>query len=500
MKRTIKYSLQMMAIATAGVLGACNQFDPETPDIPNLPTVNNLTVNVANRQVNLSWQLPSGSPTVTGVNVIVNNNRTYSVDGAVTSYSVSGMPMEVENMFTVKLRYEGGYVSQGQSVTATVPFETLADLTSFTVSELEGRNVTFSWTLPQAAGITGVWVGIDGQDNGTVFSIADNPTGGTLGGQKTGVDLKFRAKVVYDEYYYSDGVVVNTALPAMETKVGYLVLADDVADLPDDDELAAAAWFFNNYVETGEGDFIYVSDLADLDYDLYGCIWIMVDRLNLGKGWQHLPANLISQETLAALTAYGANGGNLYLAKMATQLTTPLGIGNKDIVVNAFSDQDGGEGGDIWTLNPFLGWDYRPGGLYEGQQGYYDRSAHPIYEGLEISDPNNWGVSGIPLEGPGHREDHNSLWDLNPYWEAAGKPAPDCISWFQDQTNSIVLGTWGHVRDHCVAAVVEFNPTSTHGRVIANGINCYEFEQNGVANPYQDNIYKLTSNILNYLK
>ncbi|MDE6134789.1 MAG: DUF4960 domain-containing protein, partial [Muribaculaceae bacterium] len=62
------------------------------------------------------------------------------------------------------------------------------------------------------------------------------------------------------------------------------------------------------------------------------------------------------------------------------------------------------------------------------------------------------------------------------------------------------LATWGHVRDHCVAGLVEFNANAEHGRCIANGLAAYEWNQNSGVNPYQHNIEQLTTNILDYLK
>ncbi|MCH5228628.1 MAG: DUF4960 domain-containing protein [Muribaculaceae bacterium] len=494
MKSIIKYSLSLTALALAGVFTSCGDFKAETPDIPALPTVTNLKADIANRVVNLSWQLPSSSLSVEGVTVKVNNNSEIYLPGAVSNYSIYGQPMEMEYMYTIKLNYAGGYVSEGQSVIATVPYEDLADLASFEVANLEGRDVTFAWTLPSAPGITGVWVGLDGSEMGTVFNVAENPDGGTLTRQKTGVDLKYRAKVVYDEAYYSDGVVVNTALPKMETRVGYLMLANSISALPDDDEQAAATWFNDNYVETDKGDFINVSDLGKIDFDEYGVIWIEVDREGLGTGWKYLPSNLVSDETLDLLREYGANGGNLFLANMATQLAVPLQIVPENMPINTFGSGPGGENGDLWSINPHLGWVFKS----EGQ--YYDRTSHAVYEGLEFEMVNGYEYATLPLLGGNYKEDHNSLWDINPYWHEAGDPAPNCVKWFENVTNSLVLAVWGQVGDHCIAGMVDFNANSVHGQCIAMGLGAYEWNVNNGTNPYQGNIEKLTENILNYLK
>ena len=495
MKNIIKYNLAGFSIAMVAFMGACTDIDVQTPEMPDLPTVANLQANVANRVVTLNWNLPSSSLKIEGVALKVNNSQEIRLDANASSYTVYGQPMDIDYLYTVKVKYEGGYVSQGQSVTATVPYEALADLSSFTVSGQEKRNVTFAWTLPSAPGITGVWVGIDGESSGTVFSASEYPNGATLGGQKTGVELKYRAKVVYDEAYYSDGVVVNTSLPEMETRVGFLLLANTPSELPDDDELAAAAWFNDNYVDTDKGDFIKVEDLANIDFDEYGVIWISVDRVGLELGWQNLPENLVNAKTLELLNAFGANGGSFYLSNMATQMTIPLNIVPEDMPVNLFGSGDGDpNNGDLWSINPHLGW------IFQNDGQYYDRASHAVYEGLEFEMVNGYEYSSLPLEGGMGKEDHNSMWDLNPYWHNAGDPAPNCVAWWENVTNSQVLAVWGQVADHCVAGMVDFNPNANHGRCIAMGLGAYEWNVNGGSNPYQGNIEKLTANILNYLK
>ena len=495
MKKTIKYSLSLMTLAMTGWLGACTEVHVEAPELPDLPKVSNLKAEVSNRVVTVSWQLPASSLKISGVTLKVNNGSTVALDANTTSYTVYGQPMEMEYMYTVKVNYEGGYVSEGVSTIATVPYEQLANLTSFSVTGLEKRNVTFSWTLPSASGITGVWVGIDGEESGTVFNISEYPDGATLGGQKTGVDLKYRAKVVYDNAYYSDGVVVNTALPLMETRVGFLLLADSPANLPDDDEIAAAAWFSDNYVDTDKGDFIPVADLGSIDFDEYGVIWISVDRVGLELGWQHLPENLVNDATLGLLRAYGANGGSFYLSNMATQMTVPLNIVPENMPVNLFGSGDGDpNNADLWSINPHLGW------IFQNEGQYYDRTSHAIYAGLEFEMVNGYEYSSLPLEGGVGKEDHNSMWDLNPYWHDAGDPAPNCVAWWENTTNSTVLAVWGQVADHCVAGMVEFNANPNHGKCVAMGLGAYEWNVNSGANPYQGNIENLTENILNYLK
>ena len=271
--------------------------------------------------------------------------------------------------------------------------------------------------------------------------------------------------------------------------MGYLMTAPTIQQLPDDDERAAASWF----VAQENAELLQPSQLADLDADIYPVIWIEIDRVGLPLGWQNLPQEISNDETIKALKQYSANGGSLYLANMATQLTVPLGIVPADMAPTVYGNGDGGTGSDVWVINPYLGWDFRNG----SDQGFYDRTAHAIYKGLTLEDPNNYGYANLPLIGPGQREDHNCLWDCNIYGRGN---QPDVIRNFEVTTNSLVLATWGHVRDHCVAGMVEFHANAEHGRCIANGLAAYEWNQNSGVNPYQHNVEQLTKNILDYLK
>lgn len=491
-----------MSLAFAGLMSSCNDFSPkDMPNVPDLPTVSNLTQNVENRVVTISWQYPSTSLEIDGVNIIVNGNidNVIRLDKDATSYVVKGQPMEVEYLYTVKMRYNnpngGNYVSEGKTVASTVPYEELAEVKDLKISNIEGRAVTFTWTLPNALGITGVRVGLDGEDNGTIFT-EDYEHGATIKGQSSG-DKQYRVQVVYDEAYYSNGAVINTSVPQMETKTAFLLLADSPSALEDDDEKAAAAWYYDNYVTAGTGDFITIDQLKAMtvdDFDHYGVIWISVDRVGLEVGWQNLPDGLAEQSTIDALKAYSANGGSLFLSNMATQMTVPLEIVPAQYPINTFGNGAGGDNGDLWSINTHLGW------IFQDAGNYYDRTSHAVFQGLTFEDVNGYPYASLPLLGGDYKEDHNSLWDLNPYWNAAGSPAPDCVKWWENTTNSLVLAVWGQVQDHCIAGMVEFNPNATHGRCMAMGLGAYEWNVNVGSNPYQGNIEKLTQNILEYLK
>lgn len=489
MKKILSCTLGLFLMLICGTLSSCSDFEPTgCPDVPALQKASDLKAEINGYTVNLSWTLPQSND-IEGVLLIQKGNMSNPIrlDGHATGYSVLGQPMDEEYLYTVKVMYDGGYVSEGISTTATIPYVELADATDLRAS-ISGRTVTLDWKLPSASGITGVKV-IRNGDTDAATLIEGTPTSCELKGQPMNQEISYTVSVVYDTYYTSKGVSVKTLIPYITPKMGYLMTAPTIQQLPDDDERAAASWF----VAQENAELLQPSQLADLDADIYPVIWIEIDRVGLPLGWQNLPQEISNDETIKALKQYSANGGSLYLANMATQLTVPLGIVPADMAPTVYGNGDGGTGSDVWVINPYLGWDFRNG----SDQGFYDRTAHAIYKGLTLEDPNNYGYENLPLIGPGQREDHNCLWDCNIYGRGN---QPDVIRNFEVTTNSLVLATWGHVRDHCVAGLVEFHANAEHGRCIANGLAAYEWNQNSGVNPYQHNVEQLTKNILDYLK
>ncbi len=489
MKTTYKYGFGALVTMMATAFTSCGDFEPTGYEpVPELPTVSNLKAEIVRHDINLSWQLPSNKD-ITDVQLILNGkvNNPINLGSSATSYTVVGQPLGEEGYYTVKVCYSDRYVSEGVTTTATLPEETLAGVSNTSV-EVVGRIVTLSWTLPSASDITGVRVYRDG-DIASAVSLPAGTTSYSFKSQPMGQELVYTIQVLYDTYYPSVSQDVKATVPYITPKMAYLLTVENYRDLPDDDEVAAARWF--SHQENAE--FVSVEQLAELDADLYPVVWVEIDRVGLGLGWENLPSEFSSEKAIAALKSYSEKGGNLFLANMATQLTVPLGFVPDNMAPTVYGNGEGGSGDDVWVINPHLGVDFMGG----GDQGYYDRAAHAIFEGLTLEDPNGYGYSTLPLIGPGQREDHNCLWDCNIYGRGQ---YPDVIANFEATTGSLVLATWGHVRDHCVAGLVDFYATSQHGRCVAMGLAAYEWNQNSGLNPYQSNVEKLTENILNYLK
>ncbi len=354
-------------------------------------------------------------------------------------------------------------------------------------AQVDGRNVTLNWTLPADEDK----VGVDVYRNSKLLESLGLVNTYSVTRQPTRTDLYYTVKVKYGDGRVSEGTSVKVYIDQEPPKVGMLIAANSEAELEDDDEIAAVNWFKQTYGDKGQ--VLTAADAAKINPSDFPMLWIQIDRVGIGKGMNNLPACINSGSLLAKLTEYVKDGGNLLLTKHATQLVAGLGRIENKFDVTIFSDGNGGEGSDIWTTNAVIGSSCSPA---------YDHRGHSIFSGLEVMSKGvQYNHESYPLEGPGMREDHNCMWDLNAYGLPTLAPdAKNVVDAFERITNSTVLATWGHVTDYCCAGIVEFNPTDEYkGRIIAIGLSAYEFNQNSGINQYQKNTETLTKNSIDYL-
>ena len=269
-----------------------------------------------------------------------------------------------------------------------------------------------------------------------------------------------------------------------EQKVAMLVPNDYAASA---DEQDAVAWFQKTYVAQGKGVVFTPATIDDLDIEQNPMLWVMCDRIGVGKGWDRLPGDLASTATIEALKAFANDGGNLLLTNHATQLTVALGRIADAYAPGIFGDGEGGDNSDIWGVHPIIG-------NVEGQ--IYDHSGHDIYWGMTYEADLFAGI--YCFESAGVKGDHNCMWDLNAYGLA---PNPNVVTAWEELTNSTVLGTWNHVVDYCCAGIVDFAPTTTcPARILAVGLAAYEWNLGGSVNQKQDQLERFTANCISYLK
>ena len=350
----------------------------------------------------------------------------------------------------------------------------------------DGRDVTLTWQLPQAEGLSGVRIDKDG----TLAAELDGAVTSWLAKHvAVNTDIYYTVKACYDNGLTSEGQTVKVRIDSdAKAKAGFLLPQADESTL-DDDEKAALDWFRANYPD---GVVLTPADMADVYPDEISEIWVQVDRVGMPQGWRNLPSELVADDVIAALANYVKNGGNLLLTKHATQLVAAIGRVSENRAPNLFGSGEGGVGTDIWTLNPVIG---------SGQSEPYDHKSHAIYAGLELLPTSVTGYpDGYGMEGPGMREDHNCMWDLN-VTALEISNTPNVVKGFETAANCSVLATWAHVADYCCAGIVDFNPDGDYlGRIVAIGLNSYEWNQNDRVNDYQGNIEKMTANCLEYLK
>lgn len=249
----------------------------------------------------------------------------------------------------------------------------------------------------------------------------------------------------------------------------------------DDDEIAAANWFINTY----KGTFVSVTQIKGGSVSLsdYTALWIAVDRVGTGA----IPSELLDVDVISKITTYYKNGGNILLTTHATQLIVNLGRTTRTPGIRGAGV--GFDNADTWTINPVIG-------------KIYDHSEDPVFANTTSSSDFFPSVPNatIPLiGGPGWKEDHNSMWDLNSY----GYTVPEgsnTVKVFEDENNANVLATWGHVVDFCCAGIVYFAPTTEYkGKCYAVGVAAYEWNQNSGLNLYQSNIENITKSMLDIL-
>ncbi len=358
-------------------------------------------------------------------------------------------------------------------------------------SQVEGRTVTLNWTLPADENKSGV----DVYRNNSLLESLGLVTTDVLELQPGKSTLLYTVKVKYNDGRVSDGVSTRVTIDADPSKVAMLLPSADESTL-DDDESAALDWFKQTYGDNGvvltPSD---IKGMSKIDRGQYSVIWIQIDKVGLQCGWQKLPSEIVDADVIAKLKTFAQSGGNLFLTKHATQLTAAINRIDDSLAPGLFGSGEGGEGTDYWTTNAVIGSNCDP---------KYDHRSHQAFAGLEVlpvDDPvDRYDHESYPLEGPGFREDHNCMWDLNAYDLPTKVPAgKNVVDAWQQLTNSTVLATWGHVTDYCCAGIVEFLPTDDFkGTVLCIGLSAYEFNQRG-GNMFQANTERLTKNCIDYL-
>lgn len=309
----------------------------------------------------------------------------------------------------------------------------------------------------------------------------------------TGVSQNFSSPV---KYVLTSGsttkeyVVMVTTIVAPDvskgdigTKIAFVGSGEDKSSLPDDDEQAAADWFFGNYPEA---DYISWEMIAGGVVNIYNykVIWWQYDNSS------ELPALAAHEMVTNLFSDYLKDGGNLFFTGHACQYFWNIGRIPKQFNM-AIGNGEGFENGDTWTIGVNL--------------PAVDHRGHPLYKNVFFDEAD--GFFTFPVIGPGWREDHNQV--MVEVASAYGYGNGDILAYasFTNDLDAEWLGVWGGIRDYFMAGIIELKPNETFkGRAIYIGIGGFEWNQNaqGNINPegrntYQDNIIQVSKNAIDYL-
>lgn len=258
-------------------------------------------------------------------------------------------------------------------------------------------------------------------------------------------------------------------------------------------DFQTAKWFYDNYVVTNKGRFIHKEEDFPSEMKV---LWVHNDRKDLSKVDFY---NAFGGDAFKTKLQAFLSGGNLYLSKQACYLAYKL----EKIYEPDSYGSDGYEepNGDEWSVNA-------------GNLGYsldaschQDRSSHPIYRGLTKGTYRyDNGAQTIPFQtfmlvGRTRRTNNNTMWsEMRRNGSTQGNDEPTKLANFESDWNCKVLGVWGQIQNFCAAGLIEFNPDSRSGKIIANGFAAYQWGTSNTDLTAIGNVHLLTSNILEYLK
>lgn len=290
----------------------------------------------------------------------------------------------------------------------------------------------------------------------------------------SGVAQNFSNTVAYTFTTGSISVVYNVNVVSNSTKeYAFVGTAATLQTLTNDDEKAAATWFFANYPESDYVSFSSIEGGRNLSN--YKLMWWHFDAA------QDLPAAALISNIINALKVYRASGGNLLLTSFATKYVEPLGVVPAGRGPNnAFGDflPNGFVAGDDWGIS------------FKGKEN------HPIFQNLQTYETGK----AYLLEKGTFRLNHTAWWFL-PDWGGYGNGA----NW-RTITGGVNLASEGWDDNlNGRVGIAEWPSTTGAGNVVIIAFGAYDWysEPVGTAstvNAYLPNIKTLTKNTIDYLK
>lgn len=285
--------------------------------------------------------------------------------------------------------------------------------------------------------------------------------------------LDFSSPIKYTIAYLDETFTYTVSVvPTQLTPVAFIGEASSASSISNADEKAAWTWLAANFVDPVYLSFEAIKNGADLN--AYGAIWYHCDPDEF-----RIPSVASDGAVIAALKTYYENGGGLLLTSAGIRLGVAIGISKDGRMWN----NDWGYGntpsvtGDDWGIH------------FAGHEN------HPIFKGLRTS-AGNASVAyligkGVTVKG------HNAIWNFDA-WTGYNF---DVAKW-QAENGGVQLASfhWDEaMNQRCI--ITEYPRKAAKGAVITIAVESYDwfYENGSIANPYKDNIEKLTANILSYI-
>lgn len=308
----------------------------------------------------------------------------------------------------------------------------------------------------------------------------------------SGISQDFTSSI---EYILSSGKVsktyqVSTVVeikPNMDkgdigSKLAFLGVASDSLSLYDDDEQAAADWFFTTYPTAEYISWDEVAGGAVNIYD-YKVVWWLYDS-------PELPEVARNSQVSGLWSDYMKDGGNLLFVGQACKYFWNIERISSDFAM-LIGNGVGFENNDTWTIGVNL--------------PLADHYTHPLYNDIQFDVVDDFYT--FPVLGAGWKEDHNHVMvEVAGHYGLANNDFKALSNFVQD-LDAEWLGVWGGIRDYYMAGILELLPNEDFkGRAIYIGIGGFEWNQNpqGDINPdginaYQYNINRVSKNAIDYL-
>ncbi|KAF0128860.1 MAG: putative lipoprotein [Bacteroidetes bacterium] len=478
MKKKINHIVTMLFLLTlVGSLGSCNKDRTEL-DMEKAVEITQFTIDGRNgiidqESATILIKMPAGTTLLSDL------TPQLSVSAGASIRPASGEAIDLTN--PVDYFVSSGNVYKKYRVSAEV---LAAKILSFSINGVSGiideAALTITIPLPYGTNLTALTPTIALAEENSI-----SPASGTSLDFSSPVVFTLTSGTLSVQYTVSTSIAVtpDVSKGPIGNKIAFLGTSASVQTLPDDDELAAATWFFNEFPEAEYISWTQVmAGLVNIYH--YKTIWWHYDAA------LELPYEATHEAVKGIFGDYMKDGGNLFFSGHACQYFWSIGRLNRSYNM-AIGTGGGFENGDTWTIGVNL-----PG---------VDNRNHPIYQGLTFDESD--GFFTFPVIGPGYREDHNHV--IVEVAANHGYPNnhPGAYVAFTE-TNSVAwLGVWGGIRDYYMAGVLELLPNETFkGKGIYIGIGGIEWNQNeqGTINPaginaYQENIQLMARNSINYL-